>query len=77
MKKQLNTEGITNELAGASLFFAGAGQKRTAQNLVTDTPLPEQLLAISKNETLFNGENWLGKRSSELSDLLVVELASP
>jgi hypothetical protein len=53
MKKQLNTEGITNELAGASLFFAGAGQKRTAQNLVTDTPLPEQLLAISKNETLF------------------------
>jgi hypothetical protein len=40
MKKQLNTEGITNELAGASLFFNQ--QKRTAQKPVSGTPLPEK-----------------------------------
>jgi hypothetical protein len=40
MKKQLNTEGITNELAGASLFFSR--QKRTAQHPVNGTPLPEK-----------------------------------
>jgi hypothetical protein len=40
MKKQLNTEGITNELAGASLFFSQ--QKRTAQKPVSGTPLPEK-----------------------------------
>jgi hypothetical protein len=40
MKKRLNTEGITNELAGASLFFSG--QKRAAERPATDTPLPEE-----------------------------------
>jgi hypothetical protein len=40
MKKQLNTEGITNELAGASLFFSQ--QKRTGQKPVSGTPLPEK-----------------------------------
>jgi hypothetical protein len=40
MKKQLNTEGITNELAGASLFFNR--QKRSGQHLVNSTPRPEQ-----------------------------------
>jgi hypothetical protein len=40
MKKQLNTEGITNELAGASLFFSQ--QKRTAQKPVSGSPLPEK-----------------------------------
>jgi hypothetical protein len=40
MKKQLNTEGITNELAGASLFFSQ--QKRTVQNPMRGTPLPEK-----------------------------------
>ena|ERR671914_2809874 len=40
MKKQLNTEGITNELAGASLFFSR--QKRTPQNSLSGTPLLEQ-----------------------------------
>jgi hypothetical protein len=42
MKKQLNTEGITNELAGASLFFAR--QNRAAQNPMSDTSLPEKPL---------------------------------
>src|SRR5918992_4901849 len=40
MKKRLNTEGITNELAGASLFFSR--QKRTGQKPVRSTPLPEK-----------------------------------
>jgi hypothetical protein len=40
MKKQLNTEGITNELAGASLFFNR--QNRAGQNSVSGTPLPEK-----------------------------------
>jgi hypothetical protein len=40
MKKQLKTEGITNELAGASLFFSQ--QKRTGQKPVSGTPLPEK-----------------------------------
>jgi hypothetical protein len=40
MKKKLNTEGIANELAGASLFFYP--QNRAAKNPVVDTPLPEK-----------------------------------
>jgi hypothetical protein len=40
MKKRLNTEGITNELAGASLFFNR--QKRRPQKPVSGTPLPEK-----------------------------------
>jgi hypothetical protein len=40
MKKQLNTEGITNELAGASLFFAR--KNRTPQKPVSGTSLPEK-----------------------------------
>jgi hypothetical protein len=40
MKKQLKTEGITNELAGASLFFSR--QNRAPQNPVPSTPLPEK-----------------------------------
>ena len=40
MKKRLNTEGITNELAGASLFFSR--QNRTRQKPVRATPLAEK-----------------------------------
>jgi hypothetical protein len=40
MKKRLNTEGITNELTGASLFFTR--QNRAPQNPVADPPLPEE-----------------------------------
>lgn len=39
MKKKLNTEGIANELAGASLFFTPSN--RAVRNPVVNTPLPE------------------------------------
>jgi hypothetical protein len=40
MKKKLNTEGIANELAGASLFFYP--QNRVEKRPVADTSLPEK-----------------------------------
>jgi hypothetical protein len=48
MKKRLNTEGITNELAGASLYFVR--QNRTAQNPVADPSLSEQPLRQQEQE---------------------------
>jgi hypothetical protein len=48
MKKQLNTEGIANELAGASLFFSR--QNRTSQKPVSGSPLPEKTISQEGEE---------------------------
>jgi hypothetical protein len=48
MKKKLNTEGIANELAGASLFFAPSN--RAEKKSVADTPLPEKPVIQEERE---------------------------
>jgi hypothetical protein len=56
MTKKLNTQSITNELAGSAFFWPSAQPVKSEETLPSpppEQPITQEVLAISKNETVF------------------------
>ena len=75
MKKVLNTDNITNELQGASLFFTKPAATSTTEPKTTEKPSVELPETDTREQNTSQGKKVVSKRNNDTPQLAQTEVA--